>query len=75
MPTAFFHLGLHVPFFSSFLGVHPNFWGCNVPSNSSEIESKEGRKTALIRHSTENFEKEIPESDSGTGNDYFWFCR
>ena len=19
----------------SFLGVHPNFWGCNVPSNSS----------------------------------------
>jgi hypothetical protein len=19
----------------SFLGIHPNFWGCNVPSNSS----------------------------------------
>jgi hypothetical protein len=24
---------------------------------------------------TGNFENEIPESDSSTGNDYFWFCR
>ena len=25
----------------SFLGVHPNFWGCNVPSNSSFGGTKE----------------------------------
>ena len=24
----------------SFLGVHPNFWGCNVPSNSSFGDTK-----------------------------------
>ena len=30
-----FHLGVHVPFYLHFWGVHPNFWGCYVPSNSS----------------------------------------
>jgi uncharacterized protein (DUF2344 family) len=34
-----------------------------------------GQKNCIIRHFTRNFEKEIPESDSGTGNDYFWVCR
>jgi hypothetical protein len=47
-----------------------------------EIESKEGRKTAqlVIKQLQQmtlikNFENEIPESASGTGNDYFRFCR
>ena len=28
----------------------------------------------MLRHFTGNFENEIPESDSGTGNDYFGFA-
>ena len=31
----FFHLGGTCTLLPSFMGVHPNFWGCNVPSNSS----------------------------------------
>ena len=31
----FFHLGVHVPFYLLFWGVHPNFSGCNISSNSS----------------------------------------
>ena len=36
--------------------------------NSSQNTSNKWRLTG-------NFENEIPESDSGTGNDYFRFCR
>ena len=31
----FFSSGGTCTLLPSFLGVHPNFWGCNVPSNSS----------------------------------------
>ena len=34
MPTGFSSGGT-CTLLPSFLGVHPNFWGCNVPSNSS----------------------------------------
>jgi hypothetical protein len=47
-----------------------------------ESQSKEGRKTAQLvikqlqqMTAYRDFENEIPESDSGTGNDHFLLCR
>ena len=56
MPTGFFIWGYMYPL-PSFLGVHQNFWGCNVPSNSSFggtkkmncIFSTQGRAFCILR--------------------------
>ena len=56
MPTGFFIWGYMYPL-PSFLGVHQNFWGCNVPSNSSfggtkkmnRIFSTQGRAFCILR--------------------------
>jgi hypothetical protein len=48
MPTGFFIW--RCTLLPSFLGVHPNFWGCNVPSNSSFGGTKKMNCIFLISH-------------------------